>query len=161
MADLSCKIAGIDSLNPFWLASAPPTDKAYNVERAFREGWGGVVPELASRNHIRKVIPTILSAVEAADLSLEKLGGVAVTQGPGLAGCLLVGISVAKGIALGSGLPLIGVHHIEGETHGRYETGKQQSQLHHSTTIQFAGSFEPMDGNRSGGDRNPSAAVDV
>ncbi len=76
--------------------------------------FGGVVPELASRNHIRKVIPTILSAVEAADLSLEKLGGVAVTQGPGLAGCLLVGISVAKGIALGSGLPLIGVHHIEG-----------------------------------------------
>ncbi|HBU97568.1 MAG TPA: NAD-dependent dihydropyrimidine dehydrogenase subunit PreA, partial [Thalassospira lucentensis] len=43
MADLSCKIAGIDSLNPFWLASAPPTDKKYNVVRAFEAGWGGVV----------------------------------------------------------------------------------------------------------------------
>jgi dihydropyrimidine dehydrogenase (NAD+) subunit PreA len=43
MADLSCKIAGIKSPNPFWLASAPPTDKAYNVIRAFKAGWGGVV----------------------------------------------------------------------------------------------------------------------
>jgi N6-L-threonylcarbamoyladenine synthase len=76
--------------------------------------FGGVVPELASRNHIRKVIPTILSAFEGADLSLEGLSGIAVTQGPGLAGCLLVGISVAKGMALASRRPLVGIHHIEG-----------------------------------------------
>jgi Dihydroorotate dehydrogenase len=43
MADLSCNVAGIKAPNPFWLASAPPTDKLYNVERAFRAGWGGVV----------------------------------------------------------------------------------------------------------------------
>jgi dihydropyrimidine dehydrogenase (NAD+) subunit PreA len=48
MADLRCSIAGIKSPNPFWLASAPPTDKKYNVERAFRAGWGGVVSVVAA-----------------------------------------------------------------------------------------------------------------
>ena len=76
--------------------------------------YGGVVPELASRNHVRKIVPVIHRALEEADVTLDGLGGVAVTQGPGLVGCLLVGISAAKGIVLGTGLPLIGVHHIEG-----------------------------------------------
>lgn len=76
--------------------------------------YGGVVPELASRNHVRKVLPMIQQALAQANLGLADIGGVAVTQGPGLVGCLLVGISVAKGLAMGTGLPLVGVHHTEG-----------------------------------------------
>ncbi len=76
--------------------------------------YGGVVPELASRNHVRKMVPIVHQTLKEAGVALEGLGGVAVTRGPGLVGCLLVGISVAKGMALGAGLPLIGVHHIEG-----------------------------------------------
>ena len=76
--------------------------------------YGGVVPELASRNHIRTLLPVVDQALSEADLKLNDLCGIAVTQGPGLVGSLLVGISIAKGLALGSGLPLVGVHHIEG-----------------------------------------------
>ncbi len=76
--------------------------------------YGGVVPELASRDHVRKIMPVIRQALEVSDVALDRLGGIAVTRGPGLVGCLLVGLSVGKGLALGAGLPLIGVHHIEG-----------------------------------------------
>jgi N6-L-threonylcarbamoyladenine synthase len=76
--------------------------------------YGGVVPELASRNHIRKIVPVVQEALDSAGCELTDLGGLAVTQGPGLVGCLLVGVSFAKGLALGAQLPLIGVHHIEG-----------------------------------------------
>lgn len=76
--------------------------------------YGGVVPELASRNHMRKLLPVVRQALSEASMDLRDLGGIAVTQGPGLVGCLLVGVSVAKGLALGAGLPLLGVHHIEG-----------------------------------------------
>jgi N6-L-threonylcarbamoyladenine synthase len=76
--------------------------------------YGGVVPELASRNHVRKLLPVIRQALSEADLKLTDLGGIAVTQGPGLVGCLLVGVSMAKGLALGAQIPLLGVHHIEG-----------------------------------------------
>ncbi len=76
--------------------------------------YGGVVPELASRNHVRKIVPVVREALRQAGCGLNELGGIAVTRGPGLTGCLLVGISTARGLALGSGRPLIGVHHIEG-----------------------------------------------
>ena len=76
--------------------------------------YGGVVPELASRNHVRKLLPVVDQALADAKVTLDDLGGIAVTMGPGLVGCLLVGISVAKGLAMGTGLPLVGVHHIEG-----------------------------------------------
>ncbi|MFT5365419.1 MAG: N6-L-threonylcarbamoyladenine synthase [Candidatus Latescibacterota bacterium] len=76
--------------------------------------YGGVVPELASRNHVRKVLPVVREALSNAGMELTDLGGIAVTQGPGLVGCLLVGVSTAKGLALGSNVPLLGVHHIEG-----------------------------------------------
>ncbi|MDP6778736.1 MAG: tRNA (adenosine(37)-N6)-threonylcarbamoyltransferase complex transferase subunit TsaD [Candidatus Latescibacteria bacterium] len=76
--------------------------------------YGGVVPELASRDHVRKIMPVICQALDLSDLALEGLGGIAVTRGPGLVGCLLVGLSAGKGLALGAGLPLIGVHHVEG-----------------------------------------------
>lgn len=76
--------------------------------------YGGVVPELASRNHVRKILPVVREALAQSELELTDLGGIVVTQGPGLVGCLLVGVSTAKGLALGANVPLLGVHHIEG-----------------------------------------------
>ena len=81
------------------------------------EGFGGVVPEHASRAHERLIVPTIEAALEEAGLGMADLGAVAVTVGPGLAGSLLVGLSAAKGIALGRGLPLLGVNHLEGHVY--------------------------------------------
>jgi len=76
--------------------------------------YGGVVPEIASRKHLESVSLVVEQALHEAGVGLGELEGVAVTQGPGLAGALLVGISVAKGLALGRGIPLVGVNHIEG-----------------------------------------------
>nr|MBP7323137.1 tRNA (adenosine(37)-N6)-threonylcarbamoyltransferase complex transferase subunit TsaD [Deltaproteobacteria bacterium] len=76
--------------------------------------YGGVVPELASRYHIENVIPVITAAINQAGLSLTDIDGLAVTQGPGLLGSLLVGVSVAKAIAYVLDRPLVGVNHIEG-----------------------------------------------
>ena len=76
--------------------------------------YGGVVPELASRAHMRNVVPVIDQALERAEVSLRDIEGIAVTRGPGLVGSLLVGVNVAKGIALATGKPLFGVHHLEG-----------------------------------------------
>jgi N6-L-threonylcarbamoyladenine synthase len=78
------------------------------------EGFGGVVPELASRAHQQLIVPTVQAALDEAGLGVADLGAVAVTVGPGLAGSLLVGLSMAKGLALGRGLPLLGVNHLEG-----------------------------------------------
>ncbi|NKB69949.1 MAG: tRNA (adenosine(37)-N6)-threonylcarbamoyltransferase complex transferase subunit TsaD [Candidatus Latescibacteria bacterium] len=76
--------------------------------------YGGVVPELASRAHIRAIVPVIEEAVEAAETDLRSIDGIAVTKGPGLVGSLIVGLSVAKGLALAHNKTLIGVHHLEG-----------------------------------------------
>ena len=76
--------------------------------------YGGVVPEIASRKHLESVSLVVEQALLEAGVPLAELEGVAVTQGPGLAGALLVGISVAKGLSLGRGIPLVGVNHIEG-----------------------------------------------
>ena len=81
------------------------------------EGFGGVVPEHASRAHERLIVPTVEAALEEAGLDVTALGAVAVTVGPGLAGSLLVGLSAAKGIALGAGVPLVGVNHLEGHVY--------------------------------------------
>ncbi len=81
------------------------------------EGFGGVVPEHASRAHERLIVPTIQTALDEAGLGMGDLGAVAVTVGPGLAGSLLVGLSAAKGIAVGRGLPLVGVNHLEGHVY--------------------------------------------
>lgn len=75
--------------------------------------YGGVVPEIASRQHLESVLPVIEQALAAAGKSLADIEGVAVTRGPGLIGALLVGVSAAKGIALGRKIPLVGVNHIE------------------------------------------------
>jgi N6-L-threonylcarbamoyladenine synthase len=81
-----------------------------DVHRVF----GGVVPELASREHLRTIVPVVDRALEEAGTTLEDLDGIAVTAGPGLIGALLVGLMYGKGLAFGLGKPLIGVHHLEG-----------------------------------------------
>ena len=82
--------------------------------------YGGVVPEIASRNHIRNVLPVIDEALAKAQVPLEKINAVAVTYGPGLVGALLVGVAEAKAIAYAKKLPLVGVHHIEGHVSANY-----------------------------------------
>ncbi len=76
--------------------------------------YGGIVPEIASRKHMEVIIPVILQALDDADVSLDKIEGIAVTKGPGLVGSLLVGVSVAKSIAFVKNLPFVGVNHLEG-----------------------------------------------
>ncbi|MFO7714141.1 tRNA (adenosine(37)-N6)-threonylcarbamoyltransferase complex transferase subunit TsaD [Desulfosarcina sp.] len=76
--------------------------------------YGGVVPELASRKHIEAIVPVVSRAVAQAGITAKQIDGVAVTQGPGLVGSLLVGFSFAKGFAYGHGIPWIGVDHLEG-----------------------------------------------
>jgi len=79
--------------------------------------YGGVVPELASREHLRAIVPVVRLALEQAGKSLDNLSAVAATEGPGLVGSLLVGITYGKAICFARGLPLIGVNHIEGHIH--------------------------------------------
>ncbi|MFC0120269.1 tRNA (adenosine(37)-N6)-threonylcarbamoyltransferase complex transferase subunit TsaD [Pseudoalteromonas xiamenensis] len=76
--------------------------------------YGGVVPELASRDHVRKTLPLIQAAFEQAGCGPESLDGVAYTAGPGLVGALLVGTSIGRSLAYGWGLPAVAVHHMEG-----------------------------------------------
>jgi tRNA N6-adenosine threonylcarbamoyltransferase len=76
--------------------------------------WGGVVPELASRQHIRDICGVLERALEEAKIGWADVGAIAVTQGPGLVGSLLVGLSAAKSIALSLGVPLVPVHHLAG-----------------------------------------------
>jgi N6-L-threonylcarbamoyladenine synthase len=75
--------------------------------------YGGVVPELASRRHIESIVPIVAEALERAGVTLKEIDGIAVTQGPGLVGSLLVGLSFAKSIAFATGLPFVGINHIE------------------------------------------------
>jgi N6-L-threonylcarbamoyladenine synthase len=83
-------------------------------QAAIHAPYGGVVPELASRHHLENVVPVVRAALSEAGLLLSGLDAVAVTQGPGLVGSLLVGLQVAKGIAFAHGKPLVPVHHLAG-----------------------------------------------
>ncbi|MEY3263496.1 MAG: hypothetical protein RL717_973, partial [Pseudomonadota bacterium] len=81
---------------------------------AMHEEYGGVVPELASRDHIRRAIPLLEQVLTESGLELSAIDAIAYTQGPGLAGALLVGASVACGLGLALDKPVLGVHHLEG-----------------------------------------------
>ena len=87
---------------------------ALHSQIAMHEEYGGVVPELASRDHIRRVLPLIRRVMQEAGAALDDLDAVAYTQGPGLAGALLVGTSVANALAFTLGIPALGIHHLEG-----------------------------------------------
>lgn len=87
--------------------------------------YGGVVPEIASRKHIEKINQVITEALRASGYALEQMDAIAVTYGPGLVGPLLVGVSEAKAISFATGIPLVGVHHIEGHISANYIENKE------------------------------------
>jgi N6-L-threonylcarbamoyladenine synthase len=82
--------------------------------------YGGVYPEVASRQHVLTILPVIEQTLAKAHMTIQDMDAVAVTRGPGLAGSLLVGMNAAKGLALGAGLPLIGVNHLEGHIYSAW-----------------------------------------
>ena len=86
--------------------------------------YGGVVPEIASRKHTERINQVIGEALQSAGMTLGEMDAIAVTYGPGLVGALLVGVSAAKAISFASGIPLIGVHHIEGHISANYIENK-------------------------------------
>lgn len=92
---------------------------------ALHTEYGGVVPEIASRKHIEKINQVIEQALSDAQRKLEEMNAIAVTYGPGLVGALLVGVSAAKAISFASGIPLVGVHHIEGHISANYIENKE------------------------------------
>lgn len=87
--------------------------------------YGGVVPEIASRKHIEKINQVIEEALQEANVTLKDIDAIAVTYGPGLVGALLVGVSAAKAISFATGIPLVGVHHIEGHISANYIENKE------------------------------------
>src|SRR5512146_2226951 len=82
--------------------------------------YGGVFPEVASRQHVLSIMPVIEDTLAKADLTMSDIDALAVTRGPGLAGSLVVGVNAAKGLALGTGLPLVGVNHLEGHLYAAW-----------------------------------------
>jgi N6-L-threonylcarbamoyladenine synthase len=87
---------------------------ALHTQAAMHTDYGGVVPELASRDHVRRVLPLVRQVLREAGLALAELDAIAYTQGPGLAGALLVGASVANALGYALRKPVVGVHHLEG-----------------------------------------------
>jgi N6-L-threonylcarbamoyladenine synthase len=89
--------------------------------------YGGVFPEVASRQHVLSIIPVIEQTLSQTNLSLKDIDAIAVTRGPGLAGSLVVGMNAAKGLALGTGKPIIGVNHLEGHIYSSwiYNAGQE------------------------------------
>lgn len=90
--------------------------------------YGGVVPELASREHLQNIVPVVRAALEQAGCTLRDLDAIAVTEGPGLAGALLVGVMYAKALAFALGRPLIAVNHLEGHIHAVLLEARKQEQ---------------------------------
>jgi len=91
--------------------------------------YGGVFPEMASRQHILSIYPVVEQALMQAHLSLTDLDAIAVTRGPGLAGSLVVGVNAAKGISLATGLPLIGVNHLESHIYSAWIAPEEAEQI--------------------------------
>jgi N6-L-threonylcarbamoyladenine synthase len=87
---------------------------ALHSQVAMHQAYGGVVPELASRDHVRRVVPLVQDVLRQAGLALADLDGIAYTRGPGLAGALLVGASAATALGYALRIPVLGVHHLEG-----------------------------------------------
>ena len=97
--------------------AAKPWEIRSNIvasQASIHREWGGVVPELASRQHVRDICGVYEAALDAAHLTIGEIGAVAVTQGPGLVGSLLVGVAFAKALAWSRGIPIVPVHHLAG-----------------------------------------------
>ena len=117
--ETSCDETGVAIVDTSpWEAGEPAgkglLGQALYSQIAMHVDYGGVVPELASRDHIKRVIPLINQTLKESKSTLEEIDAIAYTQGPGLAGALLVGASVAKGLALALNKPVLGIHHLEG-----------------------------------------------
>jgi N6-L-threonylcarbamoyladenine synthase len=89
--------------------------------------YGGVYPEVASRQHVLSIVPVIEETLAKAHMSIEDINAIAATRGPGLAGSLVVGLNAAKGLALGAGLPLVGVNHLEGHIYAAWLHGADET----------------------------------
>jgi N6-L-threonylcarbamoyladenine synthase len=87
---------------------------ALYTQVAMHNEYGGVVPELASRDHVRRVIPLVRQVMDEAGVQMQQIDAIAYTQGPGLGGALLVGASIANSLAYARDIPAIGIHHLEG-----------------------------------------------
>jgi N6-L-threonylcarbamoyladenine synthase len=104
--------------------------------------YGGVVPELASREHLRAIVPVVRAALQQAQIALSDLDAVAVTSGPGLAGALLVGITYAKALAYAQNIPLIAVNHLEGHIHAVLLNEREQHNSLNENAVNQPGSDE-------------------
>lgn len=96
-----------------------------NTQISIHELYGGVVPEIASRNHVENISPVMKEALKQANITLDDIDGIACTYGPGLVGALLVGVAYAKALSYASGKPLIATNHIEGHIAANYITYKE------------------------------------
>ncbi len=110
----SCDETGVAVYDTALPGAAGLRAHAVYSQIALHAEYGGVVPELASRDHVRKLLPLIRQTLAAADLSVADLDGVAYTAGPGLVGALLVGAGVARSLAWALDVPAVAVHHMEG-----------------------------------------------
>ena len=110
----SCDETGVAVYDTALSGAAGLLAHAVYSQIALHAEYGGVVPELASRDHVRKLLPLIRQTLAEADININDLDGVAYTAGPGLVGALLVGAGVARSLAWALDLPAIGVHHMEG-----------------------------------------------
>jgi len=121
--------------------------------------YGGVVPELASREHLRAIVPVVRAALAQANITLAGLDAIAVTSGPGLAGALLVGITYAKALAFANNLPLIAVNHLEGHIHAVLLNEREQALSPNSPQKLGAPSFPRPFAERVG-DHEPQPVLD-
>ncbi len=97
--------------------------------------YGGVVPELASREHLRNIVPVVRAAMDKAGIGFSDLEAIAVTEGPGLAGALLVGVAYAKSLAFALGKPLIAVNHLEGHIHAVLLAQQEMLDVGHARSL--------------------------
>jgi len=112
--ETSCDETGVAVYDTALRGRAALRVQALYSQAALHAEYGGVVPELASRDHVRKLLPLIRQTLDEANLKLDELDGVAYTAGPGLAGALLVGAGVARALAWALNIPAVAVHHMEG-----------------------------------------------
>jgi N6-L-threonylcarbamoyladenine synthase len=107
--------------------------------------YGGVFPEIASRIHIESIYPVVEQALHLAEVPLGEIDAIAVTKGPGLAGSLVVGVSMAKGLALGRGLPLVTINHLEGHIYSLWLAGPEYRFVPGEPPAEKSGPFIPID----------------
>ena len=112
--ETSCDETGVALVRICGETTPQLVGEALHSQVALHAAYGGVVPELASRDHVRRVIPLALSVLDRAEVAVSDLEAIAYTRGPGLAGALLVGAGVACSLAAALGRPAIAVHHLEG-----------------------------------------------